>query len=365
MVESQLRELYEQLASSEPPPSRADVGRAVSQGRRRFRARRAGIASAPVVAAAAVVGVILAVGAAPGIPVRVGTTPSVGSSPRPAQPAQAPSRFNPLIPYGSFGWLPAGQALISGGTGRTEMYVKAGPPPGKVVWSLTFYSAGRCKLSTAQKRMDCAYSASGGQTASITGRAPTVRGHRAFWAGGSLIWQYARGGWALLSYGARHDALKVAAHVRYGDGAAPPIMFPAQITGVPRTWQVSSVAYRPDAGVLRASQYSLTAGAVALAAGSGEFRPNVPDLDTDPATSHSSCHFYPNGVSARQVIAGYKVVVNHWSGLQQLCASHAHGLSVFIDEAGRHPAIGVIALFGHHLRLLGANPAHWTKVPIG
>jgi hypothetical protein len=364
MVESQLRELYEQLASTEPPPSRADVGLAVSRGRRRFRVRRAGIASAPVVAAAAVAGVILAVGATPGIPARVGTTPPVGSSPRPAQPAQAPSRFNPLIPYASFGWLPAGQTLTAGGTGRTEMYVNAGPKRGKTVWSLTFYSAGRCQLSRAQKGMDCSYSASGGQTASITGRAPAVRGHRAFWAGGYLIWQYARGGWALLSFPSRHDALKVAAHVRYGVGAAPPIVFPAQLTGVPRIWQVSSVAYRPDAGVLRASQYSLTAGAVALAAGSGEFRPNIPDLDTDPATSHSSCRFYPNGQSTRAVVAGYKVVINHWSGLQQLCAAHAHGLAVFIDEAGRHPAIGVIALFGRHLRLLGANPASWTKVPI-
>ena len=143
---------------------------------------------------------ILAVGATPGIPARVGTTPPVGSSPRPAQPAQAPSRFNPLIPYASFGWLPAGQTLTAGGTGRTEMYVNAGPKRGKTVWSLTFYSAGRCQLSTAQKGMDCTYSASGGQTASITGRAPAVRGHRAFWAGGYLIWQYARGGWALLSF---------------------------------------------------------------------------------------------------------------------------------------------------------------------
>ena len=179
-----------------------------------------------------------------------------------------------------------------------------------------------------------------------------------------MIWQYARGGWALLSFPSRHGALKVAAHVRYGVGAAPSIVFAAQLTGVPRTWQVSSVAYRPDAGVLRASQYSLTAGAVALAAGSGEFRLNIPGLDTDPATSHSSCHFYPNGQSTRAVIAGYKVVVNHWPGLQQLCAAHAHGLAVFIDEAGRHPGIGVIALFEHHLRLLGANPANWTKVPI-
>lgn len=365
MVESQLRELYEQLASSEPPPSRADVGLAVSRGRRRFRVRRAGIASVPAVAAAAIAGVILAVGAVPGIPARVGTTPSPGSSPRTAQPAQAPSRFNPLIPYASFGWLPATQAIVSGGTGRTQMYLNAGPHPGKTVWSLTLYSADRCKLSAAQKEMDCTYGAGGGQTASITGRAPAVRGHRAFWAGGSLIWQYARGGWALLNYGARHDALNVAAHVRYGVGAAPHIVFPAQLTGVPRIWQVSSVAYLPDGGVLRASQYSLTAGAVALAAGSGEFRNDIPSLDTDPATSHSSCHFYPNGQSTRRVIAGYKVTVNRLPGEQQLCAAHADGLAVFISEVGRHFAIGVVALFEHHLRLLGINPANWTAVPIG
>jgi hypothetical protein len=244
------------------------------------------------------------------------------------------------------------------------MYVTAGHS-GKAVWSLTLYSAGRCTLSAAPKELDCSYNASGGQAAPITGRAPDVRGHRAFWADGSLIWQYARGGWALLNYGARHDALKVAVHVRYGPGAAPPIVFPAQLTDVPRTWQVSSVAYRPDAGALRASQYSLTAGAVVLAAGSGEYSSNVPGLTTDPATSRSSCHFYPDGQSVRRVVAGYKVIVDRWRGLQQLCAAHADGLGVFIDDAGSHPAIGAVALFGHHLRLLGTNPANWTKSPIG
>ena len=32
----------------------------------------------------------------------------------------------------------------------------------------------------------------------ITGRAPAVRGHRAFWADGALVWQYTHGGWAWL-----------------------------------------------------------------------------------------------------------------------------------------------------------------------
>jgi hypothetical protein len=29
------------------------------------------------------------------------------------------------------------------------------------------------------------------------------------------------------------------------------------------------------------------------------------------------------------------------------------------------PAISVNSLFGHHLRLLGPNPANWTSKPIG
>ena len=33
----------------------------------------------------------------------------------------------------------------------------------------------------------------------ISQRAPDVAGHRAFWAGIDLVWQYARGGWARLS----------------------------------------------------------------------------------------------------------------------------------------------------------------------
>jgi hypothetical protein len=47
-----------------------------------------------------------------------------------------------------------------------------------------------------------------------------------------------------------------------------------------------------------------------------------------------------------------------------VCAAHADGLSVDIEEFGPHPSIGVASLF-RHLRLLGANPANWTSNPIG
>ncbi len=49
---------------------------------------------------------------------------------------------------------------------------------------------------------------------------------------------------------------------------------------------------------------------------------------------------------------------------QEVCAVHADGLSVDILEFGRHPSIGVTSLF-RQLRLLGTNPANWTKNPIG
>jgi hypothetical protein len=50
--------------------------------------------------------------------------------------------------------------------------------------------------------------------------------------------------------------------------------------------------------------------------------------------------------------------------VQEVCAAHADGLSVDIEEFGPHPSIGVASLF-KHLRLLGTNPANWTSNPIG
>jgi hypothetical protein len=365
MVEPQVRELFEQLASSEPPPSRVNIALARSRGRRRLRWLRAGLAGAPVLAAAAAAAVVLATGAvAPRVPAQGGATPTASSA-SPTAPARAPSRFNPLVPYASFGWLPGGQSLVSGGTGRTQLYLTAGPKPGKATWSLTLYSAGRCQLTKAPRQLTCAQNADAGQAEDIIGPAPAVRGHRALWVSGYLAWEYSRGGWAWLAFPAhgRRDALKVAAQIRYG--ATTPIVFPAQLTGVPSRWQVSSVYYRPDAGVLRASQYALTVGAVPLSAGSGEFRMNVPFLDTNPATSRSTCHIYP-GQSTHRVIAGYQVIVNNFSGSpseQQLCAADAGGLAVFISEIGSHPARSVVTVF-RHLRLLGTNPADWTTAPI-
>ena len=118
-----------------------------------------------------------------------------------------------------------------------------------------------------------------------------------------LVWQYARDGWAglmlptangspKLSRGQtrdyKRDAVKIAGHVRYG-AATPPLVFPAQLTGLPSRWRVGSVYYQPDAGVLRASRFALTTGTPDLGADGGlEFQTNLPSFTIDPATSHSN-----------------------------------------------------------------------------
>ena len=86
-------------------------------------------------------------------------------------------------------------------------------------------------------------------------------------------------------------------------------------------------------------------------------------------TSTSTPSFYGNppcyrGERGSKIINGYQVVVINVIK-EQLCAPRARGLIVVISEFGAQPAISVNSLFGHHLRLLGPNPANWTSKPIG
>jgi DNA-directed RNA polymerase specialized sigma24 family protein len=154
------------------------------------------------------------------------------------------------------------------------------------------------------------------------------------------------------------DVVEVADHVRYGVATRPSIEFPVQLTGLPAASRVADMYFVSDAGVLRASQYSLT--------GSG---PYLPDITVDPATARSSCSFTP-GQSARRTIGGYRVTVNHIKPargnppVQQVCAPDADGLMVFISTYGRHATPNAISIFAQHTRLLGTNPADWTTRPL-
>ncbi len=374
MSEPQIRALFTEIADAEPARSPVDIQLARSRGRARLRWRRACMAGTSVLAAVAAVVLAVSLGA-----VRLGSGPASGPA--------APRQFNPLVPYLSFGWLPAGNSLLAGGVRPEVTYLTAGRNiDSNATWNIEVYAAGQCHLSSPAGKLRCSTEALGGLTAQISGRAPAVRGHRAFWAGPYLVWQYARGGWAGLllplkydnprvTSAARHEAqreaVRIAAHVQYGM-AASPLMFPVQLAHLPSQWRVSSVYYLPDAGMLRASRFALGTGTPDLGADGGlEYQTSLPDVLVNPSTPrNSSC-----GKGASEIINGYRVVLTHQvlrsvtgratTNSQSLCAGHADGLALFIGQHGSHFPISVARLFRDHLRLLGANPANWTTKPIG
>ena len=390
MIEAQVRALFAEIAGGEPGASQVDTQLAHRRGRSRLRWRRASVAGAPLVAAAAVVAVALAVGAA--APPRPNPGPSLTGP-------GAPRQFSPLTPYVSFGWLPPGLSLVAGGTSRHLMWLtgarKFNSP---LEWSLGVNAAGQCHLTgrAAAGRQALAPSASAGPagtglelrcrapqgiTALVTGRAPAVKGHQAFWAGPStgpyLIWQYARNGWAELSLPDipprspqlavyQRTAVHIASQVRYG-AATPPLLFPVQLNNLPSRWRVSSVSYLPDGKVLRARSFTLGAGPPNLGADGGlVYETGLPYFTIDPFGPRSDhC-----GRGIAETINGYRVVLPQmFIGpplyRHDLCAANADGLSVYVIEFGKHPAISVADLFGHDMRLLGRHRANWTPNPIG
>jgi hypothetical protein len=308
-------------------------------------------------------------------------------TPRPARPAHlptAPRQFNPLIPYVSFGWLPSGESLYSGEVRPTQVFLTAGRPLPE--WFLSVYARGHCQLTRPPGGLTCPHQGLDGTTArfTFTARAPAVDGHRAFWAGTSLAWQYARDGWAVLTWPAsapgvrtprqdtvrrQRQAVKIAGRLRFG--AATPVVFPARFTGLPSQWQISDVYYVPDAGVLRAETYTLTTPTARYLPHVGDLGiwTNAPYIQIHPTPRGGSCTPHdPASNNTSEIINGYRVVVKRMTigGVpqQQLCAAHAAGLWLSIIEFGPRPPIDVASLFKHHMRLLGTNPSNWTSHPL-
>jgi len=372
MTEPQIRALFTGIAEAEAGPSRVSPQAALRRGRARRRWRRAWLAGVPVLAAVAVAAVILAMVG----PFGPGASPV---TPSPGPPA--PRQFSPLLPGVVFGSLPAGLSVQQGRVESTVVGAVLGSTAAPLGWSVAVYARGQCHLTGAVSGLECPAQTLAGPTARFSAPAPTVRGGSAFWAGPNLVWQYARGGWAELnipvsSYYAlrqdtatQHAALKIARHLRVG-AATPPIMFPAQLTGLAGRWRISDVFYEADGGVLQAQSYQLLTG-------TSRFFPHVGDLGiwTDapyfqiaPAPRTSTCT--PHDRASRntsEVINGYHVVLKRRTvgghPEQELCAARADGLAVDIIEYGAHPAIGVTSLF-RQLRLLGTDPANWVRDPI-
>jgi hypothetical protein len=376
MSEKALRAQLEQLAGTEAPPPRVDVGLARSRGRRRLRWRRMGISSASVAAIAAVA--FVAGGLIQPSSGRVNPTVAFGAT---------PGSFNPLIQYAAFGWLPGGGKVVGGTFELDDQRLLAGQPshPGNPRWELTIYARGRCALSSTQVLQRLAHGhhpalrcttgipstgAHYGSFGPVTGREPAVNGHLAFNYSGSLAWEYAPGSWAKL-YGAHvHPGarvmIKIAEGIRYGAGTRPSVRFPAQLTGLAPGLRVGSLSFRLDDGVLRASEYWLS---------DRQDRPDdysdAPTFDTSPATAHNGCTDAPDSVSRHRTINGYQVIVSNFTArqgspaAQLLCAADADGLHMYLWTGSGTGVPTAAEIFAHHLRLLGTNPANWTTKPLG
>ena len=371
MDEAGARAVLERLAGDAAPPSRVDIGLARRRGRRRLRWRRAGGPAAAALAAATIIAVfaggLIPAGPRPSGPGRP-TVSRPGSSASPlVTPLAAPAAFSPMVPYAAFGWLPAGDAFLTGGTSPTVDYLTAGRRSVAVL-SLSVYRACTCNLTAAQvlrqvqrhghAQLNCGDPA-GGTIITVTGPAGAVHGRPAFLGGGYLAWQYARGGWATLGGSlAKPDMLKVADGVRIGPGAMPAIAFPVQLTGVLARWRLyaanGSVAFMPYRGVLRANQWYLSHGSSEV----------MISVYVDPAPRGEGCP------AANRTVGGYRVNFSSYPAVrgnppgQQLCAADADGLSVDIATSGR-AVPSVVSVFAHDTRLLGPDPANWTTRPLG
>ena len=351
MDEAGLRTLLGRLADTEPPPARVDLDAAIARGRRgrRWRRVRAGIWA--LLAAGAVAAVVAAL-----------VVPAQPSAQRPAYGAAAPARFNPLVPYAEFGWLPPGfQVGVRGGTmsrsGPAQLILDAFSGSNAIL-QLFVYPTGICHVGHAE--VCSAYNTS----QPVLSRAPDVHGHRAYWLRtASLTWEYAPGAWSVLSWpqispwppdgSERAAVLRVAAGVRYGQTA--PIRFPYWLSGLATPWRVSNVDYTLLAGRPAVQTLEVSNGPADTAG------VDTIDVDFTPA-AHSDWSCPTEGIQ-HVTVDGAAAVLDNLPGGERVCIPDWRGLrlsvmTAFLETPRPHPAD--VLTIARKLHPIGPDPAHWT-----
>jgi hypothetical protein len=377
MLEQMLQEMFERQ-TADLPQVQASIAKAAAQGRayqaRRRRRRRLVAIGTPFLAAAAV----LAVAVTPTFSHRTPNPPAPAGKSHHQRPAHslpaAPREFNPLVPYATFGWLPAGTRYTATSESHTVAFLTT-VGAHHALWQLAMFARGDCALAGAH--LNCR-DLTASQEPTATRSAPKVDGFPAYWDYPSmLIFEYARGGWATLSVPGRNGepdaagratAVHIATALRVSSANVLPARFPAQLAGLPGGWAVRAVMTSPSRYGPLEFQYQIARGSLVLAPWSD---PNdIPNLSIGPANKNTPACYVTPGLSQRQTVAGRLVTVTRIpaegteSATQDLCASNVDGLAVDIVTTGDHPGIDVTTLFAD-LRLLGPDPAHWTRKPIG
>jgi len=367
VLERALTELFDRQAGEEPPPIRASISDALHSGRKRARRRLVIAVGAPLFAAVAILAVAVATGLSHPAPIR----PAQHGKPLHWLPL-APLQFNPLVPYVKFGWLPQGATATAVTDGRSTVFMSAVGPQ-LTSWQVSIFARGDCSLEEA--RLACR-DLTPLQDPRATHKAPNVDGFPAYWDfPNTLIFEYARGGWATLSLhgpdgqvgnAARATAVRIAQALRFGAPSGP-VWFPARVTGLPPGWAIRSVLFSY-------SRYGPVAGSYQIAPGTLLATPwfdatDIPEIMIGPASQQAaSCPVTP-GNSQQTTLNSYPVIIlqipaGQEPAEQSLCATDADGLAVSIVISGNQPPISVSQLFTR-IRLLGADPAQWTTKPIG
>jgi hypothetical protein len=219
MDESAVRELLDLAArDDDAPPCQVSLGLARRRGRQRLRLLRVYLPGAAPVAAAVAVVLVLTLSASLGRS-SAGGSDHDRSKPAAQAPIVAPRSFNPLKPFASFGWLPAGfSATAAAGASDestdTSLTLQALAPAtdGRMV-EVTVDAAGACRTELTTMKSKTASTAAtpvhalsctdpssegpGNRLAELASTAPDVNGEPAYWTPeGALEWQYAPGAWA-------------------------------------------------------------------------------------------------------------------------------------------------------------------------
>jgi hypothetical protein len=411
--ETSVRGLLELVSRDQAPPSRVDVGLARRQGRRRRRLRRVYLPGVAPLAAAAAVALIAIV--------TVGLSGEQAPARRPPTrgPAQgaliaAPHRFSLLTPYASFGWLPAGFSLgdqYDQSTSELDVTATAPLSDGRALM-LTVDAAGQCRLTGREMliylriryRFPHALSCGG----PLSGRAPDVNGAPAYWTGlhGSLVWEYGKNAWAILSpmangaicvhcaayprlrgwsyvlaknghpavqqsASARRLLLKIAAAIRFAP--KPAVYYGFTLKGLPASWQPLRAGSLSSFAAIdgRLVNEGWSAGPAA--------DPTALGVSVWPAGRGGiPCKVYP-GQSSYVTVDGTSMLLRTidqpGKHVQYLCAQNFRGLALYISLDLNVPGtndrplpaaskVGGVLAVVRHLHLFGPDVADWpAQVP--
>jgi hypothetical protein len=377
-LEDEIRDLFRQVTAAEQPRARVSIAEALRRGRFLRRWRRFSAAAAPVVAAAAVAGIALAV-----------PSPTHHNRVAPARPpipnpAPQPGQFDPLTVNMSMGWLPPGEAALTGDTGDLNgsltVYQERNlnlnsytSRDANTRWRLSDYSQTICTFDGRRHRLLC-----NGQSI-LSGAAPEINRHRAFWESGygpqhsALVWEYAPGYWAELVSVGLHQSdqtlLRIARGVAFGGDAIQPVKFAVQLTGVPSRWRIGSTSVKRVGGNWLVQDAIVTIGKRALWADAVGTYNGLPEVTTYVGGGNCNQWYqFPDHPQWRS-IDGYQVETATNPDdptVTSLCAPHANGLLVFesLQRRPQGPRISLTALF-RRMRVLGPKPSAWTTHPIG